>query len=220
MSLHGSTSEVHDRATAQPGSLLAMLDGLRRLKVRAVPLGLKTPLTRLNEHQFDEMRSLAASLEIPYRVDATITPRDDGDLSPLGFRASADAVRRLYEKVHEIGELPTAEREEGELNCGLGRVTMAIDSEGSVYPCMQWRHSSFGNVRETSLRQLWRESRLRKGTADVAHEANTAIMAIGGALAKFPFCPALSMKHAGDPVVPSAEHREFAAIAESIRDAR
>ena len=217
MSLHGSTDEVHDRATAQPGSLQAMLAGLERLKSRGVAVVLKTPLTRLNEHQLDEIAELAGRLDAPLRVDPTITPRDDGDLSPLGYRASAESIQRIFEKVKRIGQIPSADRTEGGFNCGLGRITMAIDPEGNVYPCLQWRHSALGNVRQTRLVDLWRESAVRLEAAEIARSANTAMMELGGSVARFPFCPALAIAHTGDPHVPSAEHRELAEAAERAR---
>jgi MoaA/NifB/PqqE/SkfB family radical SAM enzyme len=217
MSLHGSTAEVHDRATAKPGSFGEMLAGLERMKARKIPVVLKTPLTRLNEHQLEEILALAERLEVPLRVDPTITPRDDGDRSPLGYAASGAAIDRIFRKVHAIGQLPSTDRTEGGFNCGLGRMTMAIDPEGNVYPCLQWRQSSLGNVRQTPLRRLWRESAVRAEAAEISRTANDKMISMGGAVARFPFCPALAMAHTGDPLVPSADHLE---IAESAARAR
>ena len=218
MSLHGSTAEVHDLATAKPGSFDAMFRALDRLKERRVPLLLKTPITNMNEHQFDEIVELAGRVGVPLKIDQTLTPRDDGDLSPLEYRASIAGRRRIAEKLLAIGQLPgEAGRTEGAFNCGLGRITMAIDPEGNVYPCIQWRSSSLGNVRTTPLRSLWRESSVRRETADIARSANTAMLARGGAEARFPFCPALAMARTGDPHVPAVEHIELARIVDEVR---
>jgi MoaA/NifB/PqqE/SkfB family radical SAM enzyme len=217
MSLHGSTPEVHDRATAQPGSFTAMFAGLERLRKRGVALVLKTPLTHINEHQTEDIIALAEGLSIPLRVDPTITPNDNGDRSPLAYAASQAAIQRMFERVRELGQIPFAEREEGGLNCGLGRMTMAIDPEGNVYPCLQWRQSSLGNVRTTPLVRLWRESSVRAETAEISRTANDAMIALGGSVSKFPFCPALAMAHTGNPLVPSAEHIELAEAADRAR---
>jgi MoaA/NifB/PqqE/SkfB family radical SAM enzyme len=218
MSLHGSTADVHDRATAKPGSFDAMFVALRLLRERNVPLLLKTPITNMNEHQFDEIVELARRTGVPLKIDQTLTPRDDGDLSPLDYRASVEGRRRIAEKLLAIGQLPgETGRAEGAFNCGLGRITMAIDPEGNVYPCIQWRSSSLGNVRATPLRVLWRESSVRRETAEIARSANTAMLARGDAASKFPFCPALAMARTGDPHVPAPEHLELARIAEEVR---
>jgi MoaA/NifB/PqqE/SkfB family radical SAM enzyme len=190
------------------------------LQRRAVRVALKTPLTRLNEGELDAMMALAAGLGVPYRVDPTITPRDDGERSPLAYQASAEAVARLFHGVAGRGELPLAERTSGGVNCGLGRITMAIDPEGNVYPCVQWRHSRLGNVREAPLERMWRTSAVREGAAAVSDAANERLMAAGGALSRFPFCPALAFQQTGDPLTPDPAHVQRAQIADALRAPR
>lgn len=217
LSLHGATAEVHDAATGRPGSFDALLSGLRRLKARGVILRLKTPLTRLNEHQLDQMIALGQAEGVPYTVDPTITPRDDGDRGPLSYAPSAEGVARLMQRLAEAGRLPTTEREEGGVNCGLGRLTLAIDPEGNVYPCLQWRRGTLGNVRRERLLELWRGSPERQQAADVARAANDTLFAAGGAAARFPFCPALALEATGDPLALHDDFLRQAEAAEAVR---
>ena len=219
MSLHGARAETHERTTGAPGSFDALLAAVGRLKRRGVPLVLKTVLTRLNETELDEMIALVAGLGVPYRVDSTLTPRDDGDRGPHAFRASEEAIERLYRRLAAIGQLPEAERWTGGTNCGLGRVTVAVDPEGNVYPCMQWRHSALGNVRSTPLAELWRGSPVREEAAGLARAANDRLVGAGPALARFPFCPALAQQRSGDPLAVDGQHRLEAALAEKVRAA-
>ena len=217
LSLHGSNAALHDAATATPGSFDAMMRGLDRLVEKGVPVLLKTPLTRLNEHDLDAMIGLVEARGLPYTVDPTITPRDDGDLSPLAFRASPEGTEQLYRRVAPLGKLPTARREAGGVNCGLGRTTVAVDPEGNVYPCPQWRKTALGNVRETRLRDLWHPSPERQKAAAVAIAANDRMLAEGGALADFPFCPAVALERSGDPLHIDDLTRTQAEIAERVR---
>jgi MoaA/NifB/PqqE/SkfB family radical SAM enzyme len=217
LSLHGARPGTHERATRAPGSFAAMLEGVERLKRRAVPLLLKTLVTRLNEHELDEMIALAERLGVQHQLDATVTPRDDGELSPLEYRASQQAVMLMYRRTAERGSLPSADRAKGAVNCGLGRITVAIDPEGEVFPCLQWRRSSLGNVRRTRLLALWRCSPVREQAAGVAVAANDAMLARGGALASFPFCPALAAQHTGDPLEPDESHVVQAGLVSRVR---
>ena len=217
LSLHGATPATHDRATATPGSFEAMLRGVDRLLARGATVVLKTPLTRLNEHELEAMATLVADRGVPYRVDPTITPRDDGDPAPLAYRASAAAVGRLFEKLASLGQLPHETRGAGGINCGLGRTTLAIDPEGDVFPCLQWRKAPLGNVRQRRLRELWPTSPARAEAAGVAQAANDRLVASGGALASFPFCPALALQRTGDPLVPDASHVAQAEAADRVR---
>lgn len=218
MSLHGACAETHDKTTARPGSFDALLSAVDRLKRHGLRLLLKTPLTRLNETELDGIFELARRLDVPLRVDPTLTPRDDGDSAPLNYRASSAAVARLMRMMYPSG--PRAmERKLGDLNCGLGRVTMAIDPEGNVFPCVQWRQTSLGNVRQTRLRDLWQASPVREEAAEISRRANDKLVELGGAVSQFPYCPALSHLLTGNALVPDEGFISRAITAARLRQA-
>jgi MoaA/NifB/PqqE/SkfB family radical SAM enzyme len=217
LSLHGACAATHDRATATPGSFDAMLRGLDRLLREGVAVVLKAPLTRLNEGELDPMRGIAATRGVPLRLDPVLTPRDDGDPGPLAYRASPDAVEKMFRALAEQGQLPHEQRAAGGTNCGLGSTTLAIDPEGNVFPCLQWRRAPLGNVREASLVAVWHKSEERVAAAATARAANDRLAAAGGALGAFPFCPALALQTTGDALQPDAAHVEQAEAAARVR---
>ncbi|HSD66634.1 MAG TPA: radical SAM protein [Vicinamibacteria bacterium] len=217
LSVHGATAATHDRATATSGSFDAMLRGVDRLLARRVGVVLKTPLTRLNEAEMGGLRRIADERGVPWRIDPVLTPRDDGDAGPLAYRASAESIGRVFRELAALGQLPREERAKGGTNCGLGRTTVAIDPEGGVFPCLQWRRAPLGNVRETPIAEMWAGSAERLAAASVARAANDRLVEEGGALASFPFCPALALQRTGDPLRPDESHRDQAALAERVR---
>jgi len=217
MSIHGACAQTHDRATATPGSFDALLRGVDRLRAHDVSVVLKTPLTRMCEDEVEAIHALAEERGVPWRVDPVLTPRDDGDPGPLQYRASPAAIERMYASLVAVGRLPEEKRLPGGLNCGLGRTTIAVDPEGNVFPCLQWRKAPLGNVAQTPLRDLWPHSPARAEAASVAAAANEHLIAKGGAVASFPFCPALALQRTGDPLRVTADHREQAEIVERLR---
>jgi len=217
LSLHGACAETHDRATAVPGSFEAMLRGLDRLRARGVAVVLKSPLTRANEDEMDGMRRIADERGVPLRLDPVLTPRDDGDPAPLAYRASPAGVARLYRALAEAGQLPHEQRVEGGVNCGLGRTTLAIDPEGNVFPCLQWRRAPLGNARSRPLAEVWRESEERVLAAATSRAANERLRVAGQALAAFPFCPALALQNTGDALRADESHVEQAEAAARAR---
>jgi MoaA/NifB/PqqE/SkfB family radical SAM enzyme len=217
LSLHGACAETHDRATATPGSFEAMLRGVDRLLRENVAVVLKTPLTRLNEDEMEGMQRIASERRLPLRLDSALTPRDDGDPGPLAYRASPAAVERMFRALGAQGQIPHEERVSGGTNCGLGRTTLAIDPEGNVFPCMQWRRAPLGNARNVSLGSVWRESEERVTAMATARAANDRMAEAGGALAAFPFCPALAQQRTGDPLRPDEAHVEQAEAAARVR---
>ncbi len=92
-----------------------------------------------------------------------------------------------------------------------------MDPEGNVFPCLQWRRAPLGNVRETPLPSMWAGSTERLFAASVARSANDTLVSGGGALASFPFCPALALQRTGDPLRPDESHIEQAEAAERVR---
>jgi hypothetical protein len=82
---------------------------------------------------------------------------------------------------------------------------------------MQWRHEALGNVRQTRLRDLWAGSGSRKEAVSAAQRANDALVETGGAVAQFPFCPALAHQHTGDVTGVDSRHRRRAEIADLVR---
>lgn len=217
VSIHGSTAAVHDAATGKPASFAAALAGIDRLLARGVNVVMKTPVTSLNEHQIDDIVALANARELSLQIDPHITPRDDGSLEPLQYAASPAAVRRVLALGLGSGSIPSTERVKGGVNCGIGRLTLAIDAEGNVFPCMQWRVKPIGNVRTARLRELWHASDVRSEAAEMSVRVNDALLEQGGAVAEYPFCPALAMQETGDPAVPDAAFRRRAAIAAELR---
>jgi MoaA/NifB/PqqE/SkfB family radical SAM enzyme len=219
VSIHGATAAVHDAATKRAGSFDAALAGIERLNARGVAVLMKTPITSLNEHEIDEMIALAERLDLPLQIDPHITPRDDGSLEPLQYAASPAAVRRVIDAGLGSGSIPSTERTKGGANCGIGRLTLAIDAEGNVFPCMQWRVKPIGNVRDSALRELWHASDVRREAAEMSVTVNDALLEAGGAIATYPFCPALAMQETGDPTVPDRAFRIRAEIAAELREA-
>jgi MoaA/NifB/PqqE/SkfB family radical SAM enzyme len=218
VSLHGATAETHDGTTAARGSYEALISAVSRLRSRGVRVEIKTPVTKLNEHEIDAMQALANRLDVPFRLDAIITPRDDGDMSPLAYRPSDATQQRLARLAIELGTQPDMARHEGQANCGLGRTTLAIDPEGNVYPCMQWRQSSLGNVRESTLTELWRHSPVRQEALGTAHAANDLLARMGGDAARISYCPAIASQHTGNPLQPDSAFLLRAELTRLARD--
>jgi MoaA/NifB/PqqE/SkfB family radical SAM enzyme len=218
LSLHGASAAVHDLATATPGSFEAVWVAVDRLRARGVPIVLKSIVTRLNESELNALIALASRRSTPLRLNAALSPRDDGSLGPLRMSASPAGIDRMMASLAAVGRVPTVpERVPGGANCGLGRLTLTIDPEGNVYPCMQWRSSALGNVRDTRLARLWHESDRRREAAMVAVAANDAMYQLRGAAARYPFCPALAKQRTGNPLTPPSDFFGLAAAAEHAR---
>jgi mycofactocin biosynthetic radical S-adenosylmethionine protein MftC len=219
MPLHGASAATHDHATGTPGSFHALQAAIARLLDRKLRLRLKTPVTTRNVGEIEAMADLVARLGVPYRLDPTISARQGQRGASSRHALAATGLEATYRLIAGRGQLPRAERVAGGFNCGLGLSTLAVDPEGEVYPCLQWREQSLGNVRRQRLSRLWHSSPARAAAAAVARSANQRLLGEASPLAGFPYCPAVALQRTGDALKPDDMQQMQARIVERIRRA-
>ncbi|HNX49454.1 MAG TPA: radical SAM protein [Thermoanaerobaculaceae bacterium] len=193
ISLHGASAPVHDAATGVSGSFDAAMAACARLRERRVKLVLKTPLTLDSEPELEAIGELARDWGVPWRLSSEILPAEDGHREALVHSASAATIQHLAQVMPVITAAPAASGQA----CGVGRTTVAIDPEGNVFPCLRWRHSSMGNLRFTSIAEIWRNSALRIEAAEAANAASAWLAGDGRGTPGAQFCPALAIRYAG-----------------------
>jgi radical SAM protein with 4Fe4S-binding SPASM domain len=164
-SIYSAVPEVHDRITGVLHSWERSVGALRALKVRGVPILLKTPLMRNTVKGAESVKALADDLACDVQFDLNITPRNDGGRGPIDLRVKETAaIRELfalpYYRIYRDDE-PFAIADEGDaasaMLCGAGATGLVVGPDGSIRPCMglmkplgQWPGSSLRDVWETS----------------------------------------------------------------------
>jgi radical SAM protein with 4Fe4S-binding SPASM domain len=205
VSLHGSDAATHDRLTGIRGSFDKLIRGLENLSKRRIKVILKTPITRLNQHQLGGIRAIGDKFD--YRVvwDPQIVPRDDGDTGPLQMAADPEVLRVLYARENRFSlrygeELQPKDNERISTNCGTGRSTFTIDPYGNIYPCVSWRRK-VANIRDVeSLTEIWKTSPVLQYVRKVAEEVPKKLLAGSDEGAFCTFCPGVAEKETGSPM--------------------
>jgi mycofactocin biosynthetic radical S-adenosylmethionine protein MftC len=204
ISIHGSRPEVHEKLTRIPGSFQRVVDAVGRLRARGMRVILKTPVTRLNENDLFDIKKIADDHGAFMVFDTTITPRFDGDVSPLGLAPSEDFYRWFWSPEgaplrNGVQPKPRtyAGREELEGCCGTGRSGLMVDPYGSVYPCALW-FRKLGNVREQTLTEIWEGSQELKKVRQIAKEVQDEVIPQQEAGEFMSWCPATAEAMTGD----------------------
>ena len=223
VSLHGSAASTHDRQTRVPGSfdqLMRNLEGMADLGLR---LRINSTLTRWNENEIEGMFAIAERFGLPIHIDPIVTPRDDGDTSPLQVAPSREGVARLFRLQHERSQRdqsvavgrqaddalpPNPSSSQSDKHCGAGSSGLAIDPFGNVYPCVQWRRP-IGNLHQESIRDLWESSGALEDIRGINREVKTRIGELGDYGQTLSFCPGQAALESGSPLemYPSAVRR-------------
>lgn len=221
VSLHGSTAEVHDRQTRVAGSFARLMENIPAMRAAGLRVRVNSTVTAWNEHQVEAMMDLCDDLGVLLQLDPEVTPRDDGDTSPLDIAPSAAGIRELYRLQHErlaaaVGEAAPApaigrdaDRQAppgGGKYCGAGSSTLAVDPYGEVYPCVQWRWS-VGNLHRRPIAEIWRDSGMLDRIRGLNREVKQVVEGKGPDGRLMNFCPGAAALDSGRPteIYPRAE---------------
>lgn len=213
MSLHGACAESHDRLTRVAGSFERLLRNIDFLKTMGFRLQLNSTLTRWNEAEVAEMFALTDRMGVPLQFDPEVTPRDDGDLSPLEISASKAGIENMIrlsmqrsaarfdpdrlpirmkpEKAPDLKPEPIKHKV-----CGAGSTNLTIDPFGNVFPCVQFRRKT-GNIHDRSIKDIWAGSEQLNDIRDLAGRA----LEVAREKGYRQFCMGINELRTGDPLL-------------------
>jgi radical SAM protein with 4Fe4S-binding SPASM domain len=140
MSVYSHDPDIHDAITGVPGSHASTLRTMRSLLRRGVPVRVAVIVLRLNEDGLEEtVRSIRALGVESVKVD-TVRPTGRGrdpSLQPVRWASQMTSPR--------FGP-------PGGRTCWSGK--LAVDSRGSVYPCIFDREDALGDLSRQSLGEV------------------------------------------------------------------
>ena len=217
ISIYSARPEIHDRITHSPGSHARSLRALRLLKDRGVVILIKSPVMSLNSGEYRNIAALADDLGAGYGFDPLLTPRRDGDLTPLELQPSDAQLRAFFSDpvvAKEFAQPVKCLPQPGEEICGTGRRTCLISPYGELFPCGVHPIAA-GNLREKRFHEIWTGSPLLKElrTQTVA-DLRGGAKAIGGFR-----CSALALMENGDFLGPFRRGEQMAELSAEVQRA-
>lgn len=155
VSIYGTHASAHEGVTRRRRTLRRTLRGVVLLARAGVKLKLKAPLLSAVTGELDRLHDYADRLGAEMMIDATVSPRLDGNDAPLALRADSDALAQALahprlEKLRGMGEPPLPD----DLPCAIARHTTRISPTGDVYPCPTYP-VPVGNLLERSFSDIW-----------------------------------------------------------------
>jgi MoaA/NifB/PqqE/SkfB family radical SAM enzyme len=209
-SLHGACAATHDRLTQVAGSFERLVKNIRILKSIGMRVKVNSTLTCWNETEVEDMFALTDSLDVLLQFDPEVTPRDDGDMSPLEISPSLEGIQNMVRvsmrrsrSAIDPDRLPIrlkpdsapTLKADGKKHkvCGAGSTNLTIDPFGSVFPCVQFRRE-VGSIHDQSIGEIWTGSAELENVRNLAGRALE--VAVGNGLKQF--CMGLNEIRSGD----------------------
>jgi radical SAM protein with 4Fe4S-binding SPASM domain len=206
VSIYGTHASAHDGVAKRRSTLRRTLRGLVHLRRAGVRVGLKAPLMVPVLSELDELFALADRLRMPIAFDPFVTPRHDGDRTPLALRADAShlAAALGHPRLRALaGELPSPPSPD-DAPCAIARRTTRISPTGEVFPCPTYP-TPIGNLLQRPFSELWASGPLVDRLRAVRVRDLTGACAGCGQAGYCARCSAVALLEHGDELGPALE---------------
>lgn len=221
ISIYSADPQVHDAITKVRGSFARSIRAIRFLKQQGLRVKIACPLMRQNLAGYRGVQALAEELGVPYMMDLTITPKIDGDRSPLALRnPQQELLPILVDPVLNPRRnlKPEAAKSAGDsaaqaydnIPCSAGHNSGYISPYGDVYPCVQMPLPT-GNLRQQPFAEIWYGSQEMKRVRAV-RESQLPICSTCTIQKYCQRCPGLAYLEDGDLLGPSERACELAEL--------
>lgn len=161
ISCHSVNETAFDHFTQIPGSFRAFMKGVALLKDSGLPFTLRTKAMNWNKDELPAIQRFVESLGLTFGFTTSLSPRLNGDLSPLDFRLAPEDVVLLEQRDEptRAGDQPcsasadlSAPPTDRLYRCGCGTNAIHINAWGELGACtMEYEHRV--SLREHSLRE-------------------------------------------------------------------
>ncbi|NVN96014.1 MAG: radical SAM protein [Bacteroidetes bacterium] len=168
VSLYSMDSHIHDEITQMKGSFEKTKNAILKLVENDIPLQISCPIMKQNKNCSDDVIKWAQKHKIHVGDDYVIIARYNHTTQNLSCRLSINEIKEMINgkvvndaKYLEQLEMAAEKKKNITSNdfvCSVCHSSICIAENGNVYPCAGWQDYVVGNVKETSLNDIWDNS--------------------------------------------------------------
>ena len=162
VSLYSMDPEEHDAITQLPGSWKKTMDTLLACEKAGVHCRIATPLLKINQNAFPELKKFADAHHMHLVPSADIIAQSDHGCGNLASACSVDEMRYVMQANRELFnrydgvKMPACDAKV----CDIGSGRLYLNAQGNYYPCDSMHDYVLGNVRENTFEEIWRGEKL------------------------------------------------------------
>lgn len=162
VSLYSVIPEEHDAITQLPGSWKKTMDTLLACEKAGVHCRVATPLLKINQNAFPELKKFTDSHHMHLVPSADIIAQSDHGCGNLASACSAEEMRCVMQANKELFnrydgvKMPPCDAKV----CDIGSGRLYLNAQGNYYPCDSMHDYVLGNVRENTFEEIWKGEKL------------------------------------------------------------
>lgn len=159
ISCHSVNAEAFDRFTQVPGSFRNFMKGMELLRHSGLPFCFKTKAMSWNKDELPQIRAFVESFGQRFGFTTSLSPRLNGDLTPLGYRLAPEDISALEGPLDEEQETESCQETaswsfsplERLYRCGCATNSIHISAWGELGTCtLQYERRA--SLREYSVK--------------------------------------------------------------------
>lgn len=168
VSLYSMNHNIHDEITQMKGSFEKTKNAILKLIENDIPLQISCPIMKQNINCFDDVVNWAKKYNIQVGADYVIIAKYDHTTQNLNCRLSINEIEKIInnkvandDKYLEQIEVEAEKKKlivPTDFVCSVCHSSICIGDNGNVYPCAGWQDYIVGNMKETSLNNIWNHS--------------------------------------------------------------
>jgi radical SAM protein with 4Fe4S-binding SPASM domain len=170
VSLYSMDSRIHDEITQMKGSFDKTKNAILKLIENDIPLQISCPIMKQNKDCYGDVLKWAENHNIHVGNDYVMIARYDHTTQNLNNRLSLDEIKKvindaIMKDTKYLVQMENEDNAEGknhtpnDIICSVCHLSICVADNGNVYPCAGWQDYVVGNVRETSLKEIWYNSK-------------------------------------------------------------
>lgn len=163
-SVYSLDKEIHDKMTSVKGSLKKTLNAIDLCKEAGLEVSINSLLTEANAKGIFDIYDWCTENNFDLNVDPNLTPKLNGDLSPVKYRASEETLLWFYrERLRRWkNSRPKASGDQPDSYvCNAGKGKCAVNPYGELLPCIEIRES-LGSLIKGSFQEAWYNEKVNK----------------------------------------------------------
>jgi len=168
VSLYSMNPRIHDEITQMKGSFEKTKNAILKLIENDIPLQISCPIMKQNKDCYKEVIKWAEKHKIHAGDDYGIIARYNHTTQNLSCRLSMNEIKGVikdkvandskYIEQIEIEAEKKKNMTSNDIVCSVCHSSICITDNGNVYPCAGWQDYVVGNIKETSLNDIWDNS--------------------------------------------------------------